>query len=181
MGKDIDRGGESLTTKPGTKRFRERSARLRQGKENHLRHRASLEWRLDQDRVCMKGGDAADVVPIAALLAVLQQSRTFSALHEDVSKQGLSVVYDSQSATAQYYSGEGRRIITLNPLRTRGDLLNALSREVRRAWQKDHGALVNPLHFDPDEAVLVNRAQQADVYMMSIKVGWPVKAKRGIT
>jgi len=43
---------ETSTKKPKTEGFRNTSRRLRRGKENHLSHRASLDWRLDQGRVC---------------------------------------------------------------------------------------------------------------------------------
>jgi hypothetical protein len=50
-----------------------------------------------------------------------------------------------------------------------------LARELRRAWQHSQGVLVNPMSFEPEDAVLVNRAQQADVFMVSIKIAWELR------
>ena len=46
---------------------------------------------------------------------------------------------------------------------------------MRRDWQQRHGALVNPLRYEPDEAILVNRAQNADVLMIGVKIAWELK------
>jgi hypothetical protein len=71
--------------------------------------------------------------------------------------------------------GRAHPVIAVNPNRPRGALLNILSRELRRAVQDKLGALANPLMFEPDEAILVNRAQTADALMVSIKIAWELK------
>lgn len=175
MANEIDREGESVK-KPQNKRFKETSKRLREGKEHHLSHRASLDWRLDQRRVCGAADPAEDaIVPIAELCAILAESRTGASLLAEQPGRTLDIRYDRQTPVAQYYPREGRDIVTLNPFRPRGDLVNILSRELRRVWQHHHGALVNPLGFDPDEAILINRAQAADAFMISVKVAWELK------
>jgi hypothetical protein len=173
MGKDIDRGSESIPNGPETRRFKDTSKRLRRGKDQPLSHRPSLEWRLDQRRVCDVNGAEAEIVPIEALKDVILKSRTGEALLENTAH--LSIVYDLQNPASQYYVRGEKSIITLNPLRPKGDLLNLLARELRRDWQHRHGALVNPLNYEPDEAILVNRAQNADVLMVSVKIAWELK------
>lgn len=173
MAKDIDFDSESQTAKPDTKGFKDTSRRLREGKQKPLSHRASLDWRLDQRTVCDKDGHTADIVPVEELKETLMQSRTAEALFAQAGN--LEIVYDMQSPASQYYSREGWRVITLNPLRPKGDLVNLLAKELRRDWQYCHGALVNPLGYEPDEAILVNRAQSADVLMMAVKIAWELK------
>ncbi|MEZ0226209.1 MAG: DUF6782 family putative metallopeptidase [Alphaproteobacteria bacterium] len=173
MGKDFDRESESVTKKPETRRFKDTSKRLRAGPEKPLKHRATLDWRLDQRSVCDKGGAAADVVSIDELKAVVLKSRTGEALFEN--NDSLVIIYDQQSPASQYYARGDQRIITLNPLRPKGDLVNLLARELRRDWQHRHGALVNPLVYEPDEAILINRAQSADVLMIGVKIAWELK------
>src|SRR6185369_10196831 len=90
-------------------------------------------------------------------------------------QRGLKISYDQQTAQSQFYPREGLCVIALNPQRPRGDLIGLLSRELRRAWQHHRGALINPMSFEPDEAVLVNRAQQADAFMMSVRIAWELK------
>lgn len=175
MANDVDKDSDFKLPKPDKRRFRHTSSRLRDGK--HLSHRASLDWRLDQRTVCDKPESPATIVPAEELRASLMQSRTAEELMSGAAAENLDIVYDAQVPASQFYPPrEGRgATITLNPFRPRGDLLNMLARELRRNWQHFHGALVNPMDYEPDEAILVNRAQQADVLMVSIKVAWELK------
>lgn len=168
--------------RPDSRKMGAASRRLRGDAAGHLRNRASLDWRQDQQRVSapVKGHGDDTVVSIATLTQTLLLSRTAIAIYDELNAQGLRVVYDQQTPLSQYYPHAGavdapRHVITLNPHHPKGDLLNMLARELRRAWQHARGALVNPLAFEPDEAILVNRAQQADVLMMSIKMAWELK------
>lgn len=176
MGNDFEHKDGALTNgKPQKNGFRETSKRLRHGQESRLSHRASLDWRLDQRCVCAENGHVADFVMIEDLKQILMKSRTAAALLTDKNGKPIDIIYDEQIPVSQFYPREDARIITLNPRRPKGDLLNLLSRELRRVWQYSHGALINPLLFEPDEAVLVNRAQQADVFMVSIRIAWELK------
>ncbi len=174
MGKDAGMDDTFQTTKPEKRGFRDTAKRLRT-KETHLSNRAALDWRLDQSRICDKNGWQADVVPVEELKSILLQSRTGESLIADAKPETLTIIYDTQSPASQFYVRGEERIITLNPYRMKGDLLNLLTRELRRAGQHKNGALVNPLSFEPDEAILVNRAQQADVLMVSVKVAWELR------
>ncbi|MBI1215746.1 MAG: hypothetical protein GC185_08005 [Alphaproteobacteria bacterium] len=174
MGNDADTNG-SKTRRPAKGRFRNTTDRLRQGKDGHLSHRASLDWRLDQRLVCETENAPADIVSIDELVTAVKASRTGEAMLQDARRQALDIVYDTQSPASQYYYRGERHIITLNPYRPKGDLINLLARELRRASQQMAGALVNPMSFEPDEAILVNRAQMADALMVSIKVAWELK------
>lgn len=48
-------------------------------------------------------------------------------------------------------------------------------RELRRFWQKSQGALIQPLAFHPDQAILVNRAQQADLDVAVVRAAWEMQ------
>lgn len=175
MGNEADRDGKTKMPRPDKRRFKDTSGRLRQGKERHLSHRASLDWRLDQRTVCDVLENPADIVSIESLRDILMQSRTGEMLLGEAAAHNVDIIYDAQIPASQFYPGDEKSIITLNPYRPKGDLLNLLSRELRRSAQSRNGALVNPMDFEPDEAILVNRAQQADVLMISIKVAWELK------
>ena len=65
----------------------------------------------------------------------------------------------------------------INTIFIRADLdpamqLMILARELRRMWQHRAGALVNPLLFHPDDAVLVARLQQADMAAAQVRIAW---------
>lgn len=47
--------------------------------------------------------------------------------------------------------------------------------ELRRHWQHKNGALVHPLTFHPDQAVLINRAQLADLSASVVRCAWEFK------
>jgi hypothetical protein len=178
MANDVDKDGEFSLPRPDKARFRETTSRLRRGKEAHLSHRASLDWRLDQHTVCVAGaGASAETVPVEELRAMLMQSRTAETLLAGAQAETLHIVYDAQVPTSQFYPPSAHRpaTITLNPYRPKGDLLNLLARELRRNWHYFHGALLNPMDFEPDEAILVNRAQLADALMISIKIAWELR------
>lgn len=174
MGKDAGMDDESFVKRPDKGRFRATSKRLRE-KDSHLSNRAALDWRHDQLRVCGQDGWKADVIPVESLKETILKSRTGESLLQDAGAETLSIKYDTQSPASQFYVRGDERVITLNPFRIKGDLLNLLVRELRRAGQHKNGALVNPLSFEPDEAILVNRAQQADVLMVSVKVAWELR------
>lgn len=173
---DQNQSGSSVNTKtgkPNTAGFRHTAKRLRKGEDGHLKHRSSLDWRLDQKTVCNTNGSDATIVPIETLIALVRMSRTGESLFSEIAN--LQVVYDTQSPGSQFYPRADAPVITLNPYRPKGDLVNLLTREVRRAWQHAQGMLVNPLSFEPDEAILMNRAQAADGLMIAIKVAWELK------
>ena len=50
--------------------------------------------------------------------------------------------------------------------------LMILGRELRRMWQHRAGALVDPLLFHPDDAVIVARLQQADLAAAQVRMAW---------
>lgn len=170
---------QSSPKKPQSKHFKDTSKRLRQGKSSHLGNRASLDWRLDARAVCgaqVSGKTVSDsIYSIYSIIETLRQSRTGSALLDEAEATGAKIVYDAQHPVSQYYPGNGTPFITLNPHRPRGDMLVQLARELRRLWQHRRGALANPLQFEPDEAILVNRAQAADAFMIGVKVAWELK------
>jgi len=163
-------GGER---KPNTQGFKQTVGRLRSAKKSHIGHRASLDWRQDSSRVCAVAATEEIFSSVDDLLSVIVKSRTAEALVNDDALRGLKISFDAQTPFSQFYPQEA--IVALNPNRPKGDLINLLVRELRRAWQYGRGALVNPMSFEPEEAVLINRAQQADALMVSIKVAWELK------
>jgi hypothetical protein len=53
--------------------------------------------------------------------------------------------------------------------------LLVMTRELRRAAQHRQGALIHPLLFHPDHAVVINRVQSADLMTMMVRVAWELR------
>lgn len=171
MDNDEQPEGHSVTTRPTTRKFKDSTRRLRRERRGKVGHRPSVDWASDMYRVSEPFGDVADYVGTDRLLGILEKSRTAQALYEGANKP--KIVYDPQSFCAQYYPDA--HVITLHPHKSCAELTHLLVRELRRAWHKEQGTLCNPLHYEPDSAILINRAQTADAFMMAVRVSWELK------
>lgn len=164
---------EEATKKPKLNNFRKKTGYLRAGGgAGGLGHRGTLEWHLNQnmfDAVSVE----EDILLIDELKSLLGKSRTGEAFLKDSSDNDIEVIFDNQIAISQFYPDE--KLITLNPNQPNMVIMVHLIRELRRSWQHLRGLLFNPLDYHPDEAVLLNRAQQADITMMSIRIAWELK------
>jgi len=158
--------------KPRTDGLKDTANRLRNGKENHLAHRTSMDWRLDAKLVTTEEDKDAGLVYVDALLDIIRKSRTAEALLNDETMQNVEVLFDRQTKTSQLYTKEDKVIIAVNPNRPSGELINTITRELRHAWQYNNDTLVNPMAYEPDEAILINRAQKADALVTSVKIAW---------
>jgi len=169
MGKDFEvvQGG-----KPKTEGLKEASKRVRQGRENHLAHRTSLDWRLAKAIVCKARDEKADLVYTDVVMDVVRQSRTANTLLDDAAMQNLDVIFDKQTKISQVYAKGDTLIIAVNPNRPKGELINTIAKEIRHAWQVAKGNLVNPMDYEPDQALLINRAQNADETAATVKAVW---------
>lgn len=161
------------TKKPKINKFKKRSEHLRSGDEGKLKNRINLEWRLDCDRVSEAFGGTSEFVGIDELKETLKQSRTGKALLSAEIVEGLNIYFDPQVSVSQYYPEMG--VITLNPHQPKAELVILLTKELRKNWQYKNGLLFNPLSFDPNEAILLNRSQQADCLLLAIRVAWEIK------
>lgn len=107
------------------------------------------------------------------LLETLQQSRlasqfmSFAQLHNVSIRETLQIVDAS-------YDREQQSVLVRSDL---DDSTKALLivRELRRMWQHRNGSGLHPLSVHPDYAVLINRAQQADLLVSMVRVGWELQ------
>lgn len=174
MSKDIQ-GQEGIhitSSKPKTDNFKKRTERLKAQK--HLNKRSAVLWSVDKDMALLPFQRIDADLNVETLINFLKNSN--SARQMIFSKDGekrAEIKFDEQTIVSQYYPNQN--MIVLNPDRPVAELACLLVKEMRRAWQYETGNLLNPLDFDPDEAILINRAQQADALMMSIRVAWELK------
>ncbi len=86
---------------------------------------------------------------------------------------GITLEISNQVETAAY-DKKAAKIFVRGDIELSDQVL-LVTQELRRHWQHDHGALVHPLTFHPDQAVLINRAQLADLAVAKIRVAWDLK------
>ncbi|MBU0801038.1 MAG: hypothetical protein KKA05_08530 [Alphaproteobacteria bacterium] len=109
----------------------------------------------------------------ALMCATLAQSRMAATYLEFAQSHGIEVMYSQQVPAASY--DREAKIIYVNPTLPRSERLLLTARELRRVWQHKNGALLHPLTFHPDQAILVNRAQIADLSVAMVRMAWELQ------
>lgn len=173
MSKDRENENVRITSrKPKAENFKKRAERVKSQK--HLNKRSAVMWSVDQDMVQAPFERVEADLNVNTLIDFLKDSATARNMlftkHEDLRTD---IAFDEQTIVSQFYPAHNT--ITLNPDRPTAELACVLIKEMRRAWQFQSGHLYNPMNFAPDEAILVNRAQQADALMVAIRVAWELK------
>ena len=107
------------------------------------------------------------------LVEKLRISRMASALLDIAQTHNTIFKFSSQIEDASY--DHGANTIFIRPDLDRADQTLLAARELRRVWQHRNGALIDPLQFHPDQAILVNRAQIADLSAMMVRIAWELQ------
>ncbi len=110
---------------------------------------------------------------IGEVLKILETSRYAFSLLEFARGYDVSVRYCDEVDSAAYIRESG--LIQINPRLSMEEQVLLAGRELRRVWQHRHGVLLNPLTFFPDQAVLVNRAQVADLTVSMVRIAWELQ------
>lgn len=111
---------------------------------------------------------AADVVSMT-----LSRSRMGKALLDFAHDHNVTIVESDQVEAAQYDRGAGK--IFIHPQTGEHEMLLLSARELRRHWQHRKGVMIHPLTFHPDQAILINRAQEADLTIAMVRVAWELQ------
>ena len=146
--------------------------------------RVSLEFSRNEDEiqkqflmdshVITKGSVEIDPdMVLSRILKTLNQSRYAQTLLEFAAKNGIKVELSDQVETAAYDKKAGKIFVRADI--DLDDQILLVVQELRRHWQHHQGALVHPLTFHPDQAVLINRAQLADLSVAVIRSAWELK------
>lgn len=143
--------------------------------EEENRAAATLELFLQDSEFVTRAGTAS--VPLNDdadyLLAQIAKSSCGVAMLENAHKYETNFVMGGAVSSAQY--DRRQNTIFINPHLSETDQILLVSRELRRVWQHRNGALVHPLTFHPDQAVLVHRAQVADLCVAMVRVAWEIQ------
>ena len=103
----------------------------------------------------------------------LEKSRLAAAFLEIADQYNIELRCTTEIADACYDRKSGLILINENLSATEQILL--ASRELRRHWQHRQGALIDPLNFHPDSAIIINRAAHADLASSMIRVAWELQ------
>lgn len=110
---------------------------------------------------------------LKSIRRILSGSRMAENYMDHAAHYNIELAFSTQVELA-HYDREAARIF-LNPAQNDTDLVLLALRELRRVWQHKNGALLNPLTFHPDQAILVNRAQKADLAAAMLRGAWELQ------
>ena len=135
---------------------------------------------LEDKLIISKAVEKTAIENTKALIEILGKSRLAKAYLEHAEKHGVQIQYSLQVEDAMYERKSG--LILMNPILNMNDRVMLASRELRRHWQHRQGALLNPLLFHPDNAVLINRIQSADLLASMVRIAWELQlcGERGV-
>lgn len=129
------------------------------------------------DSICASASEETNDITKAALkqkmIDVLSESRIGKAYLDVAEDYKVKIIISGQIETAFYDRKSGE--ILINPNQDFESCVLLLTRELRRHWQHRQGALINPLLFQPDNAVLINRIQTADLTTSMIRAAWELQ------
>jgi hypothetical protein len=128
----------------------------------------------DASLMCAASTASTDVEAKAQeIVDTLGASRLAASLLSFALTHGVVVACDPQTLGA-FYDRDAKKIF-INPDLELADQVMLAARELRRHWQHRQGVLLHPLTFHPDQAILINRAQLADLAATMIRTGWELQ------
>lgn len=107
------------------------------------------------------------------VIEILIKSRMGEHLLEFAVSKNINIEFSKQIETAFY--DKSAATIFIRPDLEITDQVLLLVQELRHFWQDSHGACINPLSLHPDQAVLINRAQKADLAVAIVRCAWEMK------
>ncbi len=130
------------------------------------------EFLTDASMICSKDSVSQSICAdtFETFLDVLKESRTGAELLKTAEEHGVEIRAAREIKDAEYLKES--KLILINPEIDQADQILCAARELRRHWQHRQGVMLHPLTFQPDESVVINRAQQADLAAFMMRVGW---------
>lgn len=115
----------------------------------------------------------ASFISLEQTIADLRASRFAATLLDFATDQKIRIETAEQMTPIFYDRTQG--IIRLRPQLAPLQQKLLLIRELRRVWQHRQGALIHPLLFHPDHAIVINRVQAADLSVTAVRVAWELR------
>jgi len=101
------------------------------------------------------------------------QSGLFRSYADALEQSGIEIIMTAEIETSAY--NRTSQTIFVNPFLDVRVSSCALMKSMRAAWNHVNGALINPLAFQPEEAVLMNRLIAADMDVAVVAFMWDMK------
>ncbi len=118
-------------------------------------------------------GPSENNLNIASIIETMNKSRIFAAHYDFACEKGVSIITSDVVSNAEF--NRDTNTIILNSQISADDAVLLLAKELRTFWQKESGTLINPLNFHPDQAIVINRAQIADLNVFMVRVAWELQ------
>lgn len=143
--------------------------------EKTLRSYAEFSENAESISECMNFylNDKEQAKRLVEVKEILSQSRLAAAYLQTFEKYNGLLAMSEQVETI-LYDRKGCSII-MNPHMDLNDHVLLLARELRRHWQHRQGVLINPMTFAPEKAILINRAQDADLAVSVVRIAWELQ------
>lgn len=103
----------------------------------------------------------------------ISESRMGKALLDFAHMHNVYIVESELVGSVRYDRNAGK--ILVHPQLGAMESYLLVVRELRRHWQHRKGVMLHPLTFHPDQAILINRAQQADLTIAMVRVAWELQ------
>ena len=126
-----------------------------------------------KDLTSIKDDNAEILQPADRIMALLSESRMAKSLIEFAHIYNVHIVESHQVGTARYDRTSGKILIQAGLGESEQCLLAV--RELRRHWQHRKGVLLHPLTFHPEQGILINRAQVADLSIAMVRTAWELQ------
>ena len=136
---------------------------LKQNRQNEFSKDSEF---ITENFVCVEN----DIKDVTALFG---QTNYGEALLNFASQKDIKIQFGVEGQKSSY--DEQAQKLFIDPNLETLEQVILLTMELRRAWQTSQGANINPLTINPDHAILINRAQKADLSVAVIRVAWELK------
>lgn len=130
-------------------------------------HRRMNDFRLSAEDLSSPSSGKQD---LRRLVDILAQSRMAKALFDFAKEEGVSLRISDHTLAARYEK-EARAILIPSAVAEEESVLLCI-RELRRHWQHKQGVMIHPLTFHPEQAIVINRAQMADLAVTMVRCAW---------
>jgi len=113
------------------------------------------------------------ITSIQDVLDFGHQSDIFQSYHTMMENYDIEIVFDVTTQTAAFDKQQSK--ILVNPNQTLVGATKSCLQSMRTAWLDKNGILLNPLLFMPEEAIIINRIQKADLDITAVAYAWDLK------
>jgi hypothetical protein len=114
-----------------------------------------------------------ETLSIEKIIATATKSGTFNSYFNVLNKDDVKFEISHKIEAAVY--NRDTKTILINAHQSIESAIHGLTKATRLAWQHRQGTLMNPLRFQPEDAIVVNRLIAADQDIAAVAVAWDLR------